>query len=94
MFCRLQTLLLPGLLLAALSAGSACHAAPLRAADIPRPTAAWQTYTNERFGYQICYPADVFMPQGESDNSDGQRFFAPHGGHLTVFGRFAPDTLG
>lgn len=94
MFCRLQTLLLPGLLLATLPAGNTCHAAPLRVADILRPTTAWQTYTNERFGYQICYPADVFVPQGEPDNRDGQHFLAPDGGDLTVFGSFSPNTLG
>ncbi|MCP1211898.1 hypothetical protein [Acetobacter okinawensis] len=94
MFCRLQTLLLPGLLLASLPAGNTCHAAPLRVADILRPTTAWQTYTNERFGYQICYPADVFVPQGEPDNRDGQHFLAPDGGDLTVFGSFSPNTLG
>ena len=94
MFCRLQTLLLPGLLLATLPAGNTCHAAPLRVADILRPTTAWQTYTNERFGYQICYPADVFVPQGEPDNRDGQHFLPPDGGVLTVFGSFSLNTLG
>ena len=84
--------LLPGLFLTALPGGGVSHAA-LHAADTPRPAIVWQTYTNERFGYQICYPADVFTPQGEPDNRDGQHFLAPDGADLSVFGSFSPETL-
>jgi hypothetical protein len=40
---------------------------------------AYQTYHNARFAYSISYPADVFAPQGESDNGDGQRFLSKDG---------------
>ncbi|HKD28406.1 MAG TPA: hypothetical protein VKC66_21205 [Xanthobacteraceae bacterium] len=47
---------------------------------------AWKTYTNVRFQYAICYPEDLLVPQGESDNSDGQKFLANDSGQLVVFG--------
>lgn len=43
-------------------------------------------YTNVRFHYSICYPADLFIPQGESENSDGQIFLAKDGTELRVWG--------
>ncbi|MFT9014690.1 MAG: hypothetical protein ABF990_03000 [Acetobacter sp.] len=46
----------------------------------------WKIYANVRFQYQICYPSRRLKPQGESDNSDGQRFLASDGGELAVFG--------
>jgi hypothetical protein len=59
---------------------------------LPLPQAAAQevsfaTYTNARFGYSIKYPAGVLVPQGESENGDGQRFISPDGRSvLTVWG--------
>jgi hypothetical protein len=47
---------------------------------------SWKTYTNVRFQYHICYPADLLLPQGESDNSDGQKFLAQDGANLSVWG--------
>ncbi len=35
-------------------------------------------YHNTRFDYSIGYPA-AFIPQGESENADGQRFLSPDG---------------
>jgi hypothetical protein len=46
----------------------------------------WKSYTNVRFQYYICYPADLMVPQGEPDNSDGQRFLAHDGASLIVYG--------
>lgn len=47
----------------------------------------WQTYTNVRFAYSICYPADVLTAQGEAENSDGQKFLSKDGrGHALVYG--------
>lgn len=46
----------------------------------------WQSYTNVRFNYKICYPEDLLVPQGESPNSDGQEFLAKDGAQLLVFG--------
>ena len=39
----------------------------------------WKSYTNERFQYAICYPEDLLVPQGESPNSDGQKFLTKDG---------------
>ena len=52
----------------------------------PAAPHAWKTYTNVRFQYAICYPEDLLVPQGESDNSDGQKFLANDSGQLIVFG--------
>ncbi len=46
----------------------------------------WRSYTNVRFQYHICYPDDLLVPQGESENSDGQKFLAADGGQLAVWG--------
>jgi len=43
-----------------------------KAADVH----AWKRYTNVRFRYSICDPADLLSPQDEPDNSDGQVFLA------------------
>jgi hypothetical protein len=34
----------------------------------------YRTYHNARFDFSISYPADVLIPQGESENHDGQKF--------------------
>jgi hypothetical protein len=57
----------------------------------------WMRYVNVRFQYAICYPRDLLVPQGESDNSDGQKFLSSKdSGQLAVYGtNNAPDeTLG
>lgn len=46
----------------------------------------WKIYTNVRFQYHVCYPADLMVSQGESDNSDGQKFVAHDGANLIVYG--------
>ncbi len=46
----------------------------------------WKIYTNVRFGYQVCYPADLFTPQPEADNGDGRLFDAASGASLRVWG--------
>lgn len=48
----------------------------------------WKTYTNVRFEYHICYPADLLVPQGEAENSDGQSFLAQDGAKLSVYGSY------
>jgi len=52
----------------------------------PAAPHAWKTYSNVRFQYAICYPEDLLVPQGESDNSDGRKFLANDSGQLIVFG--------
>ena len=39
----------------------------------------WQTYTNDRHGTRIDYPADVFVPQPPPDNNDGRQFASGDG---------------
>jgi hypothetical protein len=51
--------------------------------------AKYRTYANARFGYSISYPAGILIPQGESDNSDGQVFRSRDGrAEMRVFGRY------
>ncbi len=62
----------------------------LTSASAHEPSASahvWQRYTNVRFQYSICYPEGLLVPQGESPNSDGQKFLAKDGAQLVVFGR-------
>ena len=69
-----------------LGAGIVLPRAPVLAAD----NHTWKVYTNVRFQYSICYPEDILVPQGESENSDGQKFLAKDGAKLIVFGRNNP----
>jgi hypothetical protein len=55
-------------------------------AQTPARGGGFKTYTNVRFQYAVCYPDGVLIPQGESDNSDGQKFHAADGGELVVYG--------
>jgi hypothetical protein len=47
----------------------------------------WKWYGNVRFHYAICYPENLLLPQGESENGDGQIFRGKDGARLTVYGR-------
>jgi hypothetical protein len=51
------------------------------------PQAEGTYYINVRFQYSICYPAAILVPQGESENSDGQKFLAKDGTELIVWGQ-------
>jgi len=53
---------------------------------------SWGNYTNERFQYTIRYPRDLLIPQGKSDNGDGERFLGRDGATLVVWGGY--NTLG
>jgi hypothetical protein len=49
--------------------------------------ANYRTYSNARYGFSIAYPAGILIPQGESDNGDGQRFASRNGSaSLVAFG--------
>ena len=37
----------------------------------------WKTYGNSRYGYSLCYPADLFKPGSESPAGDGIAFKGP-----------------
>ncbi|CAI3952584.1 hypothetical protein [Commensalibacter communis] len=53
-------------------------------------TNQWHLYYNSRFHYQICYPP-MMIPQGESDNGDGQLFIAKDGASIRVYGSYRLD---
>ena len=62
----------------ALAAGAVCLAtsdAPAQAADYGGHL--WKTFGNSRYGYSVCYPADLFRPQAEPDAHDGVVFDGP-----------------
>ncbi|RZT52898.1 hypothetical protein EV283_2137 [Sphingomonas sp. BK036] len=46
----------------------------------------WGRYVNDRYRFQICYPA-VLKAQAEAPNGDGRVFRGADGGKLIVFGR-------
>ena len=47
---------------------------------------SFTTYTNTRFNYSIAYPETILIPQGESDNNDGQKFISANTrNRLTVY---------
>ncbi len=48
----------------------------------------WNIYVNARFGYEICYPADLLSPEPEADNGDGRVFTSPTGSTLRVWGTY------
>jgi hypothetical protein len=49
--------------------------------------ATYRTYSNARYGFSIAYPVGVLLPQGESDNGDGQKFASKDGSAtLLAFG--------
>ncbi|MEE3626110.1 hypothetical protein UCD39_19350 [Nitrospirillum sp. BR 11752] len=47
----------------------------------------YDSYTNARFDYTICYPR-AFTAQREADNGDGRAFKAAGGGELLAFGAY------
>ena len=49
----------------------------------------YRTYHNARFDFSISYPADVLIPQGESENHDGQKFRSRDGrAEMLVYGSY------
>lgn len=60
----------------------------LAQASLAAPAHRWRTYVNARFGYSLCYPADLLRPQRESDNGDGRVFLGSDGTELRVWGQY------
>ena len=46
----------------------------------------WKTYTNERFGFSVCYPSDLLHPGVAPDNNGGRTFIGFDGGRLAAWG--------
>lgn len=58
------------------------------AALSPQGSNVYRTYTNARFNYSISYPANLLIPQGESENGDGQAFRSRDGrAEMRVWGQ-------
>ncbi len=59
------------------------------AAAIAEASDVYKTYCNARFGYQIDYPANLLVAQGEPTNGDGQRFLSKSGDvEMCVYGGY------
>jgi hypothetical protein len=63
---------------------------PCPAAALPGSAAqddhAWKTYTNERFGFSVCYPSDLLRLEPAPDNNDGQTFTGSNGAKIAAWG--------
>jgi opacity protein-like surface antigen len=78
----------------AAATGAALVSGTAAAAQVAAPASqqtndrhAFARYVNVRFQYAICYPKDLLVPQGESANSDGQKYLSKDGGaELIVYG--------
>ncbi len=59
----------------------------------------WSSYSNERYGFSLQYPADVFVPERSAEAGDGELFVAKDGdarllvGTLSKASRFTPAKL-
>ena len=51
-------------------------------------TLNWVTYVNDRFGFSLRYPADVFAPERRSEAGDGEVFVATQGRGRLLVGAF------
>ncbi len=52
----------------------------------------WTTYTGERYGFSVEYPAYLLKEQKAPHNNDGRTFLSENGSaSLVVFGRFNTD---
>jgi hypothetical protein len=48
----------------------------------------WVPYVNDRFGFSLRYPADVFAPERKSEAGDGEVFVAIRGQGRLLVGAF------
>lgn len=64
------------LLLAVLAAIATAAVANPSSGGLP---AAWESYTNPRYGFTIGYPVGVFTPQQQPENGAGQVWVSPDG---------------
>jgi hypothetical protein len=57
----------------------------------PSVAQEWTNYRNERFGFTLRYPADVFTPERASEAGDGQVFIARDGNARLLVGALPND---
>jgi hypothetical protein len=82
---QITTQVTPGLISRRALIGAALAAVPCAASA--QTGEKWKTYSNDRFGTSISYPAR-FKPGRPPDNNDGQSFTADDGAELAVWGSF------
>ena len=46
----------------------------------------WKTYTNERFGFSVCYSSDLLRSEASPDNNDGRTFTGSNGAKIAAWG--------
>jgi hypothetical protein len=51
----------------------------------------WTTYRNDRFGFSLRYPVDVFATERTSEARDGEAFVGLEGGARLLVGAFVND---
>ena len=63
---------------------------PCSAAALPGSAAqdshVWKTYTNDRFGFSVCYPSDLLQLEAAPDNNDGQTFTGSNRAKFAAWG--------
>ena len=64
--------------------------APAGAAAIS--SSGWSNYTNERHGFFIAYPKNIFKPVSGAQNIDGAAFISADGRARLLIGAFANET--
>ena len=62
-----------------------CHSALAQGRGAPGGH-EWTVYRNDRFGFSLQYPADVFQPERASEAGDGQVFVAAGGAARLLVG--------
>jgi hypothetical protein len=65
---------------------------PLGAAVAAEPQHAWKTYRNQRFGFQLQYPKDIFKPGKPPRDGAGLDFVAKDGAEILAQASFNVDT--
>jgi hypothetical protein len=51
----------------------------------------WATYVNDRFGFSVSYPADVFAMQPPPENNDGRTLISADSAKILVFAGYNVD---
>lgn len=58
----------------------------------PRAATGWTEYRNEKFGFRLEYPADLFKLERTTEAGDGAVFVSPHGDARLLIGALLNDS--